>query len=360
MRYLYCLFAPAALLLLASCNNQTAEGPAAASTARKVRLEVASFVPSSVAVLGEQILHVAEEAERVSGGSIELEVFDPNALVGAMEILDAVSAGKVDAGYGTPGFWMGKIPAAPIFSSVPFGPDTSEFLAWLYHDDGMKLYQEMYDTYGFNVKVLVCSMIPPETSGWFSSKIESPEDLRDLKMRFFGLGGRVMEKLGVSVSVLPGGEIFQALEKGVIDATEYALPTVDESQGFYKLVRYNYFPGWHQQSTAFELIVNKDAWSRLSPTQQAQLEAVCRSSVVHSIAYSEATQAAAMRRNEERGVTNMEWSPEMLAQFRAAWQEVVEEQADADPFFRKAWQDLQAFREDYALWGEKAYLRNFD
>ena len=221
----------------------------------------------------------------------------------------------------------------------------------------MKLYQEMYDRSGFDVKVFVCAMIPPETSGWFANEIRSVDDLKDLKMRFFGLGGVVMSKLGVSVSVLPVGEIFPALEKGVIDATEYSLPTVDESQGLHKLVKYNYFPGWHQQSTTHELIINNRVWERLSESQQAQIEAACKSSVLHSIAYCTAIQAAAMKRNEERGVQIKQWSPDMLETFRKTWEEVAAEESAKDPFFKKVWEDLQAFRAEYATWADRAFLR---
>lgn len=344
--------------MLSGCGDDSSpEGTASAPKAKKVRIELASFIPANVTILGEQVVHISEELKAVSGGSVEIQVNDPGALVGALEILDAVSEGKIDAGYGTAGFWMGKIPSAPLFSAVPFGPGSAEFIAWLYNGNGMKLYQEMYDQAGFDVKVLVCAMIPPETSGWFAKEINSPADLKDLKMRFFGLGGRVMQKLGVSVSVLPGGEIFPALEKGVIDATEYALPSVDENQGFYKLVKYNYFPGWHQQSTAFELIINKDVWNDLSPAQQAQVEAVCKAGVTHSIAYAEATQAASIRRNQERGVQVKQWDEEMLALFRSTWEEVAAEQAAKDPFFKKVLDDYNAFRKDYASWGERAYLK---
>lgn len=346
------------LILLSGCSGPTSkESDSNQSTGRKTRIEVASFIPVSVNVLGEQLTHISNELTAISGGDLEFEIFEPGALVGALEILDAVSDGKVDAGYGASGFWAGKISAAPLFCSIPFGPDTSEFLSWLYHGNGLKLYQEMYDTSGFDVKVLVCAMLPPETSGWFANEIKSAEELKNLKMRFFGLGGIVMGKLGVSVSVLPGGEIFPALEKGVIDATEYSLPSIDESQGFHKLVKYNYFPGWHQQATTHELIINKRFWNSLSAMQKAQIENVCQSSIVHSIAYSEAVQSAAVKRNQERGVNIKDWSPEMLTLFRKTWEQVAAEESAKDPFFKKVWEDLVAFRKDYAIWADRAFLK---
>ena len=344
--------------LLAGCGgSHSSSESAVASQDRKVRIELASFIPLSVNVIGEQLTHISNELDRISGGNVTFEIFEPNALVGPLEILDAVSDGKVDAGYGAAAFWAGKIPSAPLFCAIPFGPNSSEFLSWLYEGNGMKLYQEMYDTNGFDVKVFVCAIIPPETSGWFANEITSVDDLKDLKMRFFGLGGVIMGKLGVSVSVLPGGEIFPALEKGVIDATEYSLPSVDESQGFHKLVNYNYFPGWHQQSTTHELIINKSVWERLSKTQQAQIETACKSSILHSIAYCTAIQAPAMKRNEERGVQSKQWAPEMIDTFREIWEEVAAEESAKDPFFKKVWDDLQAFRAEYATWADRAFLR---
>ena len=132
--------------LTTGCRNSTnSEGNPTQSNERKARIELASFIPASVTVLGEQIVHIADQLDRVSGGSISMKIYDPGALVGALEILDAVSDGKVDAGYGASGFWAGKIPAAPLFSAIPFGPDSAEFMAWLYHGNGLELYQEMYD-----------------------------------------------------------------------------------------------------------------------------------------------------------------------------------------------------------------------
>ena len=136
-----------------------------------------------------------------------------------------------------------QFPAAPLFSAVPFGPEAGEYMAWIYFENGLDLYQEMYDQAGFNVKVFPCTIIAPETSGWFAEEITSAEQLDGLKMRFFGLGGKVMQKLGVATTLLPGGDIFPALEQGAIDATEFSMPAIDQRLGFDKLVKYNYLPG---------------------------------------------------------------------------------------------------------------------
>ena len=307
--------------------------------------------------LGSPMPRLAEELDRMSGGRLKMKVYEPGKLVPPFEILDAVSSGKVNSGYALSGYWAGKIPAAPLFSTVPFGPETGEYIAWLYYGNGLKLYQDMYDQADYNVKVLPCAVTTPETAGWFAKEITSPADLKGLKMRFFGLGAKVMEKLGVSTSLLPGGEIFAALEKGAIDATEFSMPAVDKRLGFYKLVKYNYFPGWHQQSTIYELLINKEVWAAASEQHKAILENACKASMTDSFAYGEAIQFKAMEENaREHGVYNKRWSEEMLGAYRAAWTEVAAEEAAKDAFFAEVWADLSAFRDKYKVWKENAFL----
>ena len=357
---------PALILALfgaAGCGKTPDSGTANGSVegslpSKPVRLKVVSFYNTTIPILGQTIVDLANRTRTASGGSVDMKVYEPNQLVGPMEILDSVSDGKVQAGYAAAGFWMGKMPAAPLFSAVPFGPGTPELIAWMMAGNGMRLYQEMYDHHGYNVKVLICSIIPPETSGWFAKEILSVEDLRGLKIRFYGLGGSVLKKLGAAVNILPAGEIFPALEKGVIEATEFSLPVIDENLGFYKLVKNNYFPGWHQQSTTFELLINKDTWNTLSTAQQTIVEMACQEQIVKAIAAGEATQAAVLLRNtHEHSVKNRVWSDDMLTVFRNTWTETAAELAVADPFFKKVWEDYSAFRKQYATWGDKAYLR---
>ena len=357
MKYLP-LFVIFLTLLISGCsqNSSTSEGEEITS-AKKRNLRLVSLQNTASPIVGEQVIWLADNIRQMTAGNLNMKVYDPDKLVGAFEVLDAVSSGKVETGYSASGFWMGKIPASPLFCSIPFGPNASEYQAWFYHGNGMKLYQEMYDTYNFNVKVLICGMIPPETSGWFAKEINSLDDLQGLKMRFFGLGGEVMKKLGVAVRLLPPGEIYPALEKGVIDATEFALPNIDEQLGFYKVAKYNYFPGWHQQTTTFELLINKDVWNSLPQHQQAIIENACQANIVRGIAAGEGSQGPAMKRNTERGVEQVTWPPEMIEAFRTTWLEVVEEKSAADPFFNKVWDDLQQFRADYKVWGDRAYVK---
>ena len=329
----------------------------AAHAADKLLLKTPIAFSTALPGLGSPIPRVAEQLDLMSGGTLRMKVYEPGKLVPAFEILDAVSTGKINSGYTTAGYWAGKIPAAPLFSAVPFGPEAGEYMAWLYYGNGMNLYQEMYDQAGYNVHVMPCAVIAPETSGWFAKEINTPEDLDGLKMRFFGLGGKVMQKLGVATSLLPGGEIFPALEKGAIDATEFSMPAIDARLGFHKLVKYNYFPGWHQQATVFELMINKDVWNEASEQHQAIITNACKASMADSFAEGEAIQHAALIDNvENNGVEMKQWSEAMLATFEETWNAVAEEEAANDPFFAKVLADMNEFRDGYSMWKENAFL----
>jgi TRAP-type mannitol/chloroaromatic compound transport system substrate-binding protein len=331
---------------------------APSAMAKSLVLNTALTYPSSLPILGETITYFSNKVKEVSDGQLIFKLFEPGKLVPAMEILEAVSKGRIQAGYSNPGFSAGKLPAGPLFSSIPFGPEAPEFLAWMYHGNGMKLYQEMYDRAGYKVKVFIVNMVPPETAGWFAKEIKSVDDLKGLKIRFFGLGGQVMQKLGAAVALTSAGEIFPALEKGALDATEFSMPLVDTRLGFSKICKYNYFPGWHQQATANEIIINKEVWEKkLTKSQRAIIETCAMATVVNMLALGEASQAKVMKENAEKhGVKNMYFSPQLISTFHKAWEEVAVEQAAKDPFFKKVYEDLQNFRKEYAYWAGYAFL----
>ncbi len=324
----------------------------------KILLKVPMAYPSALPGLGTTIIWMAERVELLSNNTMKIKIFEPGELVPAFDMLDAVSAGKVNACYGVSGYWSGKFPAADFFTAVPFGPEATEYLAWIYYGGGMELWQEMYDSNGMNVKALLAGVLPPETSGWYVKEIDSVEDYKGLPIRFFGLGGKVLQKLGASVTLLPGGEVFAALEKRAIEGGEFSMPAIDTKLGFYKVAKYNYFPGWHQQATLFELLINKDVWeNQMSERQRELIETLCKASTLNTMAWTESIQYDVMLKNKnERGVKNMYWSDEMLDAFKAAWGEVAKENSEKDPFFKKVWDDLQAFRADYKIWRDYGFL----
>ncbi len=323
--------------------------------AKKVRWKMHAAFGKNVAVIGPPPIRVAEAIDKMSGGDFDIKVFEPGALVGGYAYYDAVSQGAIDAAFGTPGANQGKNSAYNFFSTWPFGPAAPEFVAWFMYGGGLQLAEELYAR--DNIKFLLCGMIPPETSGWFRSEISSLDQLKGLKMRFFGLGAKVMQKFGVSTQQLAGGDIYPALELGTIDATEFSMPAIDRSYGFYQIAKHNYFPGWHQQSTANEILVNMDKWNELSPQHQAMLETACKAQVMEMIADGEASQFQAMLDNEGDGVTNHYWPDEVLTKLQGAWDEVIAEEVATNPDSKKVWESITAFREKYAIWRKFGYLK---
>ncbi len=324
-----------------------------------VLLDVPTWFSTSLPGLGTSPPWIAERINKISKLSkLKMKIHEPKKLVPSGEMVEAVSKGQISAGYTTPGYNTGTLgKKGAIFSAVPFGPDAPEFLAWVYYGNGRTLWQKTYDDAGFNVQSIPCGIIAPETSGWFTKEINSPADLKGLRMRFFGLGALVMEKLGVSTSQLPGGEIVPALQKGAIDATEFSMPAIDKRLGINKILKYNYFPGWHQPATLFDLVVNKDVWNNgMNEAQRTIVELACAAVMTDGLAMGESMQFDTMKENAAAGTVNKYWSEDMLATFSAKWDEVVAEAIAKDPEFKVVWDNLQEFRTNYKIWNEWAYL----
>ncbi|MGH6896266.1 MAG: TRAP transporter substrate-binding protein [Geminicoccaceae bacterium] len=322
----------------------------------RVQWKMQSAFPGNLSHLGTSAKRLEGMVDRLSAGAFQLQFFEPGALVPALECFDAASQGSVESCFTTAGYHTGKYPALAFFTAVPFGPDFGEYFAWMIYGGGKELQNEIYARH--DLFSIDCNMIGPETSGWFREEVASLEDLNGLKMRFFGLGAQVVQKLGVSTQLLAAADIYPALERGVIDATEFSMPNMDIDLGFYQIAKYNYYPGWHQQSSIGELLINKPLFEGLSDQNQAILEAACGWNVYVNFAETEAMNPAAMNKMaEEYGVTNVRWTDEELAAFETAWNEVVEEQSAQDEEFEKIAESYYAFRNVYKTWGDAQFLK---
>jgi TRAP-type mannitol/chloroaromatic compound transport system substrate-binding protein len=324
------------------------------AAAQKVRWKMHSAFGTNVDVLGPVGPRIADAIREMSQGDFDIKVFEPGALAGGFAYYDPVQQGAFEAAYGTPGANQGKNPVFAFAATWPFGPGALEFNAWLLEGGGVELIEEIYARDG--IKYFYCGLIPPETSGWFREKIDDLEQLKGLKMRFFGVGAKVMQKLGVATQQLAAGDIYPALELGTLDATEFSMPSMDRSLGFHQVAKFNYFPGWHQQSTTNEILVNMAAWEELPDHYKAMFETACKANGLYELADGEASQSAAMLANEKDGVQNVDWSQEQLDAYRTAWEEVLQEELAASEDVKKLWDSYQAFREEYKVWGDKAYL----
>ncbi|MEM9531023.1 MAG: TRAP transporter substrate-binding protein [Pseudomonadota bacterium] len=362
-RPLTLLIAVAVALVTGFIGSLALRPPGQAATADRAAAEVAlprltwraaSSFNQSTPILGPVAWHVAESLDTLTGGALKLTVYDPGEVVPALEITEAVRGAKIDVGFQWVGYDQGRIPASTLISAVPFGMEPTEFTAWWYHGGGRELGEALYEPH--NVMPILCSVIGPETAGWFREPVETLADLEGLKIRFAGLGGKVLQRLGASVTMIPGGEIFQALEKGAIDATEFSMPAVDQRLGFNRVARFNYFPGWHQTFSAFHMQVNLDHWRGLNARMQGILRHACQASVTFNLALAEASQGSAILEFSETGVNTGILPEPILRELMAVAQEVLDDEAARDPMFAQILNSQREFSAVYREWKIRGYL----
>lgn len=325
-----------------------------AVSAEKIRWKVPVAFSSDLPGLGDTITYVSKQLEDMSGGDIQLKVFEPGKLVPAFQIMDAVKDKKTEAGYTWVGYDQGKIPASPLFAAVPFGLEPWEFTAWWYEGGGRQMAEEIYGKH--NVHPILCSIIGPEAAGWFRKEIKTLNDVKGLKIRFAGLGGKIMQKVGASVTVIPAGEIFPALEKGAIDATEFSMPAIDEKLGFDKVAKNYYFPGWHQVFTAEHLLVNLELWNKTSKEAKAAIDTACTAGVMRGLSKGEFAQIGALKSFKTKGVTQRQLPEAVLRELKKVTDEVMAEESAANADFKRVYDSQKKFSADYRDWKQNAYL----
>jgi len=325
-----------------------------ASADDKVRWKVQAVFGTHLPGLGDPIVQVAEQLKAASGGNIQFKVYEPGKIVPPFAITEAVKNNQIPAGLNLLGYDQGKIPSAGLFSNVPFGMEPWEYATWWYEGEGRQLAEDIYGKH--DIQPILCGLIGPETAGWFRQEINTIADMKGLKIRFAGLGGQVLQKAGASVTSIPSGEIFPALEKGAIDATEFSMPAIDQMLGFDKVAKNNYFPGWHQTFTANHLIVNKSVWNGLSPSSQAMIEMACTAGTLRALTRGESLQGDIVSGFADKGVHARTLNPELLASLRELTEEVMLEQSARDTDFKRVYESQQAFMKSYQPWKRLAYL----
>ncbi len=236
---------------------------------KKTTLKLATSWPAHFPIMGTGVEKFAQRVKDISGGSLEIKIYPKNVLVPALAVFDATSSGEIDAFHSGPYYWKGKNSAFSLFSGIPFGFTAEEINSWMLYGGGLELWREKYAHY--NLYPFLGGNTNIQMGGWFRKPIESLADMQGLKMRIPGLGGEVFSKMGVNPILLPAGEIYTSLERGVIDATEWVGPALDIKMGFYKVAPY-YYSGWHEPGSILELTFNKHSWSKLGFEQQAMIE----------------------------------------------------------------------------------------
>jgi TRAP-type mannitol/chloroaromatic compound transport system substrate-binding protein len=328
--------------------------PTVADAQERVRWQVPMSFASTLTALGDTMPWVADQLRAASGGAIDLQIAEPGAVIPALSIFENVSDGNIDAGYSWMGYEWGTIPATALFGATPFGLESVEFVAWMTHHGGQELLEEVF--HPLNVHPILCGTISPETAGWFRQEMNTPEDMQGLRFRAAGVGGEIFGEFGMSVTLLPGGELYQALETGTLDGTEFSLPTVDNQLGFYQVADYLYLPGWHQPSTNQYLYINLDVWNGLSEQTQAMFNMACMAANAYAISRAEALQGAVITSFEERGTNVRTYSDEQIRAFYEATQVVMARNSEKDEMFGKVYASMMAFQEELRPWKEQGYL----
>ena len=320
----------------------------------RISWRVPLSAPRNLPGSGETPIWLAESLAETTAGAVVLDLYDPGELAPAFAVTDAVRDRKVQAGFTWLGYDQGKIPSSPLFGATPFGLDPWAYIGWWHFGGGRELAESIYAEH--RIHPVFCGVSGPETAGWFREPLRSSEDLKGLKIRFAGIGGAVMERVGASITMLPAGEIFQALETGVIDATEFSQPITDQALGFARIAKYNYFPGWHQPFSATHLVVNREIWQQTAAADRALIETTCTASVARSLGLTESLQGAVVAGFEDLGVTASYLPDELLAVLKQAADEVLDETAAEDAHFDAVLASQRAFQETYREWRRLAYL----
>ncbi len=307
---------------------------------------------------GAQIF--AERVSAMTGGKFKITPRAAGELAPGTQVLDVVSQGAVPIGHTASYYYVGKSPVTAFGTALPFGLTAQQQNAWLYDGGGLKMLQEFYAK-KFGVIQFPAGNTGAQMGGWFRKEIKTPADLQGLKMRIPGLGGQVMAKLGVTVQVLAGGEIFQALQTGAVDAAEWVGPYDDEKLGFYKVAKYYYYPGWWEPGPSLEVEINLNEWAKLPVEYQEAVKTAAAQANVEMLARYDSRNQAALQSLLGQGVTLTPYSKEILTAAQNAANTLFEEFSGKDADFKAIFTEWAKFRDTVRAWNKvnEASFTNF-
>jgi TRAP-type mannitol/chloroaromatic compound transport system substrate-binding protein len=306
--------------------------------------------PPNFPVFQEGVERFANDVKIMSGGRLNIKVFAGGELVPPLQTFDAVSQGTVELGHGAAYYWAGKIPAGVFFSSVPFGLNAQSMTSWLYGAGGLELWRALYKEYGLVPYPMGNTGV--QMGGWFNKKIESLADIKGLKMRIPGLGGKVLAKAGGVPVLLAGGEIYTALERGTIDATEWVGPFHDMRLGLNRAAKFYYYPGWHEPGSELEMIMNQKAYDQLPEDLRKIVENAARANSMWMSAQFEALNVKALNLLQDKNITLLKFPDDVIRELRKLSEQVYEEQAAKDPKFKKIYDAFNDYRIKALEWSK--------
>lgn len=349
-----------AALVVVACGEQKTTAEQKVEPAKEYRWKLVTSWPKNFPGLGKAPETFATMVDKMSNGRLKVSVYGAGELVPGFEVFDAVSQGTAEMGHSGAYYWKGKMPAAPLFSSVPFGMNVTETNAWLTYGGGLELWRELYAP--FNVIPFPGGNTGVQMAGWFKKEINTMEDFEGLNMRIPGLGGEVFKEAGGVPVTLTGGEIFVSLQTGAIDATEWVGPYNDLAFGLFRAANFYYHSGWHEPGTALEFIVNKDAYEALPADLQAIVDVATQAANQDMLnEYTARNKDAMETLINEHGVQVKPLPPEVLEALKVATQTVIDRQIANDEDFAKIYQSYKTFQDGvskYHALSEQAYYNN--
>ncbi len=334
--------------LAAGAATAAASAPALAQSAPAIKWRLASSYPKSLDTIYGAGEMVANRVAQLTEGRFKIQVFAGGEIVPALQVLDAVQQGTVECGHTTSSFYVGKNRAFAFDTVVPFGLPPRQQMAWMYYGGGLPLMRELFKEYG--VVNFPCGNTGAQMGGWFRKEINTLADLKGLKMRIPGLGGEVLSRLGAVPQNIPAGDVYAALEKGAIDATEWVGPYDDEKLGFYKVAKYYYAPGWWEPSAQVTLVVNAKEWEKLPKSYQYALDVACAEANMHMLAEYDAKNPLALAKLLKAGVQLKRFSNEIMVAAQKAAFDFYNEEAGRNPTFKKIYSEWEKFRRNEQAW----------
>ena len=339
--------------LLSACRIRRIDGASSAELP-SVRWRMATSWPHALDPLYGGAQTIAEQVGVMSGGRFTIEPYAAGEIVPGLQVLDAVQNGAVECGHTASYYYVGKNPALAFGTAVPFGLTPQQQNTWLYEGGGNEALDRIYSDFG--VRSFPAGNTGPQMGGWFKRELDGPASLKGLKMRIPGLGGKVMAAMGVNVQVLPGGEIYLALERGAIDAAEFTGPYDDEKLGLPKAARFYYYPGWWEPGPTLTALVNQQAWAKLPKAYQEMFRSACQSANLLMLSRYDRLNAVALERLRQ-GNTQVEfYGDAILKEAQSATADLLADSARGDVGFNGLYSAWKDFRQVARGWNQVTEL----
>ncbi|MDJ0690599.1 MAG: TRAP transporter substrate-binding protein [Xenococcaceae cyanobacterium MO_188.B32] len=329
--------------VLAACDRTSNSPSVQTNQSPNVRWRMVTSWPKSLDTIFGGAQTVCDRVKEMTGGRFNIEPYAAGEIVPGLEVLDAVQNGTVQCGHTASYYYVGKNPALAFGTSVPFGLTAQQQNAWYYHGGGLETMHELYAD--FNIISFPAGNSGAQMGGWFKREVKSKSDLNGLKMRIPGLGGKVMASLGVNVQVLPGGEIFLALDRGAIDAAEWVGPYDDKKLGLNKAASFYYYPGWWEPGSSFEIQINKSEWEKLPKEYQEIFKTAAMEANLNMLSKYDALNGKSLQELIAGGTKLIPYSPDILQAAQQAAFANYEENASKDATFKEVYEQWNKFRQ---------------